>query len=152
LASAGEAIERERNGLLLDVPLNLPIMHLMKKFHAILKRHHTSRRGVKFSDSTQAKYPVASGRIDIQFLETALKVWDARKAEPKKPLWQITQDLKLVPSKHWVRGDDDLDATNKKNILAATASRYIKKAEMIIGQSSQGIFPCVRASKPEDQI
>jgi hypothetical protein len=148
LASMEEAIERERNWLLLDVPLNLPITHLVKKFRAILKKHHTSKRGVKYSNSTKAKYPVATGRIDVQFLETALQVWDARMAEPKKPLWQITQELKLVPSKHWVRGEDDLDATNKKNLLAATASRYMRKAEAIIWSSEFGRFPTAESVPP----
>lgn len=127
--------------LVLEVPLNLPITHLVKRFREVVSKHHSGRRGVKVSARTKAKYPVASGRIDVQFLQIALQVWDARRAQPDKALWELATDLRLSPAHAILEPDSPQIRYDKKNNLAATASRYIRRANAIIGAVGRGLFP-----------
>lgn len=129
------------NSLVLEVPLNLPINFLVKRFREIVSKRHSGKRGVKVSATTQAKYPVTTGRIDVRHLEVALKVWDARQAEPKKPLWKIATELRLSPANNVLSNDSPKIAAAKRNTLTATASRYIRKAEAMIANVGKGEFP-----------
>lgn len=141
---AGTNLKTDNPELLtLQVPLNLPITHLVQRFREIVSKHHDGRRGVRRSSKSQALYQV-SGKVDVQFLQTALQVWDARKADPKKPLWQIANDLRLGSKLNLLK-ENEIAANSptvkdKKNILAATASRYIRKAELLIREVGQGRF------------
>ncbi len=134
--------------LVLEIPLDLPSTHLVKRFKEILDKHHTGKQGVKAitAKSSQAMYPTVTDRIAIDFLQIALKVWDARKADPKKPLWLLGQELKLSPQNH-VKLDKEGKiprgghVANQKAILAATTSRYLRKAEATIKNVGMGRFP-----------
>ena len=133
--------------LVLSVPLNIPLKHLAGEFRKIVSKRHPGKRGVRHSTLSQARYPV-TGKVDLVFLEDALKVWDDRQADPNKPLWKIAQDLQIVPSKHWVRDDDTIKiAAAKKNVMAATASRLLRKATAIIANVGNGRFPDSRQTK-----
>jgi hypothetical protein len=104
-------------------------------------KHHDGQRGVRASSKSQARYPVA-GKVDVAFLEDALRLWDARQADPDKPMWLLIQELRLVTSKNWVtEGDSQAVISDKKNILAATASRLLRKAKNLIRNAGLGKFP-----------
>lgn len=126
--------------LVLEVPLGLPITFLIKNFREVVSKHHEGKRGHRHNLSSQARYTV-SGKVDVAFLETALMVWDARTADPKKPLWQIAQDLGIGGSNRLQKGDEPAVVTDKKNVLAATASRYYRKAAEMIKRTGEGRFP-----------
>jgi hypothetical protein len=139
--------------LVLEIPLDLPSTHLVKRFKEILDQHHTGKQGVKVNTSSksQAMYPTATDRIAIDFLRTALKVWDTRKVETNMPLWLLAQELNLSPANHIKLGKDGTiprggHVANQKAILAATASRYIRKAEAAIKNVGTGSFPDYDAS------
>ena len=134
-----------RQSLLLDVPLDLPIAHLVKRFKEILAKHHSGKKGHRHHESSQARYPTG-GKIDIGFIKTALQVWDVRQAEPDKPLWEIANDFKLGSRLNLLKPDEvnkrgDPAVIDKKNILAATASRHIRRAKEMIDATAKGNFP-----------
>jgi len=133
--------QQSNDTLLLAIPLNLPITHLVKRFREVLVQHHKGKRGVKVSDSTEAMFPVETGRIDTQFLQIALQVWDARNADPKMPWWEIATNLRLSPAHHILQSDTPKIAFDKKNNLSAAASRYYRKANSMIEHVGQGRFP-----------
>jgi hypothetical protein len=127
-----------------SVPLDLTQSYLIKRFREILKKHHEGVRGKRHSANSQAMYQTG-GKIDIDFLKTALKVWDMRNAEPNKQLWAIANDLKLAKG-HLLKASEvekkaDAAVTDKKNVLAATASRYYRKAQRMIDDTANGKFP-----------
>ena len=63
-------------------------------------------------------------------------------ANPKMPLWQITQECKAIKRDTFIIDSDAQGIiTNKKLILANTASRLLKKAALIIENTEQGKFP-----------
>lgn len=129
--------------LTLQVPLNLPITHLVQRFREVVSKYHDGKRGVRRSSKSQALYQV-SGKVDVRFLQTALQVWDTRKMDQTRPLWKIANDLRLGSKVNLLKesevGGKTPTAKDKKNILAATASRYIRKAELLIREVGQGRF------------
>lgn len=139
--------------LVLEVPLDLPINYLVARFRKIVSMHHGGKKGLRHSSKSQARYQV-HGKVDVAFLDTALLVWDERQANPKKPLWQIAHDLRVISVEHRLtagelntkdshsaRRHDSPVVQDKKNLHAATASRYLKKAEAMIANAGKGVFP-----------
>jgi len=124
----------------LNVPLDLPINQLVKDFRKIVSKHHNNKKGTRTSNYSKAKF-LPSKKVDVKFLEIALMVWDEKQNNPDKPFWQISQEMKLN-IKNLIRSSDTTAViTDKKNILAATASRYYKKATDMIGITTNGCFP-----------
>ncbi len=127
--------------LIVQVPLALPKRFLMAEFQKILNRHHTGRRGKRNNESSTARYPV-TGHIDTDALQKCLRVYDMKIANPKMPLWQITQECKAIKRDAFIEvGDTQAIITNKRLILANTASRLLKKAKLIVNNVEKGKFP-----------
>ena len=127
--------------MLLQVPMALPKRLLMSEFQNLLNTHHAGKRGRRNNISSTARYPV-TGHIDTDALQKCLRVYDMKIANPKMPLWQITQECKAIKREAFIEtGDTQAIITNKKLILANTASRLIKKAKLIIKNTEQGKFP-----------
>jgi hypothetical protein len=127
--------------LVLQVPLKLPKRLLMAEFQKLLNVHHSGKRGRRNNVSSSARYPV-TGHIDTDALQKCLRVYDMKVANPKMRLWQVTQASKAIKRDAFiVDGDTQGIITNKKLILANTASRLVKKAETIIKNVESGRFP-----------
>ena len=147
MATAEERMTEQ--AILVTVPLNLTQAHLLKTFRTILSKHHQGKRGMTVRLTSQAKYQLV-GKDDTAFLETALMVWDMRRSRPDLSLWEIANETRCVKSEHRVRAEDrQVQNKNvfvaKKNILAATASRYIRKADAMIENVAKGKFPLASA-------
>jgi hypothetical protein len=127
--------------MVLQVPMALPKRLLMAEFQKLLNAHHSGKRGRRNNVSSTARYPV-TGHIDIFALQKCLRVYDLKKANPKMPLWQIAQQSMAIKREAFIEdGDTQAIITNKKLILANTASRLVKKAALIIKTVDQGSFP-----------
>lgn len=127
--------------MLMQVPMALPKRLLMAEFQKLLNAHHAGKRGRRNNVSSTARYPV-TGHIDTDALQKCLRVYDMKTENPKMPLWQITQQCKAIKRDAFIEtGDTQAIITNKKLILANTASRLIKKAKLIIKNTEQGTFP-----------
>ena len=127
--------------LVLQVPLKLPKRLLMAEFQKLLNVHHSGKRGRRNNVSSSARYPV-TGHIDTDALQKCLRVYDMKIENPKMRLWQVTQVCKAIKRDAFIAdGDTQGIITNKKLILANTASRLVKKAEAIIKNVENGRFP-----------
>jgi hypothetical protein len=126
--------------LVLEVPLNQSKTYLIRKFRQILKKHHEGKRGRRHTQTSYARYKVV-GKVDVNFLEIALQVWDFRKANPKMPLWEIGNELRVSHNNIIREADPPAVRSDKKNRLAATVSRYYRKADEMIKRSVSGHFP-----------
>ena len=121
--------------------MKLPKRLLMAEFQKFLNVNHSGKRGRRNNVSSSARYPV-TGHIDTDALQKCLRVYDMKVANPKMRLWQVTQACKAIKRDAFiVDGDTQGIITNKKLILANTASRLIKKAETIIKNVENGRFP-----------
>ena len=126
--------------LVVQVPLALPKRLLAAKFQELLTVHHSGKRGRRNNESSSARYPV-TGHVDTDALQKCLRVYDMKIANPKMPLWQITQVCKAIKREAFIEvGDTQSIVTNKKLILANTASRLIKRAKLLISNAETGKF------------
>jgi hypothetical protein len=127
--------------MVLQVPMALPKRLLMAEFQKLLNANHAGKKGRRNNESSTARYPV-TGHIDTVAMQKCLRVYDMKIANPKMPLWQLTQECKAIKRDAFIEtGDTQGIITNKKLILANTASRLIKKAKLIISNTEQGKFP-----------
>lgn len=132
--------------LTVQVPLYLPKEHLRKRFRKLLDEHHEGRRGIRTNLESTARYPII-GHVDVHALQKYLRAWDIREQNPNFKLWEIAQVAKLTKAADRIdlkapRGDPD--AVSKKAVLAATASRMLKKADRLVREVAKGKFPVLR--------
>ena len=125
----------------ISFPLNLPKKHLEKRFKELLMKEHQGKRGRQMAKLSQARYRV-QGQPNVPALEIGLRVYDHAMQNPGLPLWQIGNTLpkfqewnKILPS------DTPAQITDKKNALAATVCRYLKRVKKNIDRTGAGLFP-----------
>ena len=130
----------------LRVPLSLPKRYLMREFQSVLDRNHQGRAGIRTNKHSTSKYPI-SGHVDMDSLDKCLRVYDMKKQNPKMYLWEVAQKCKITKTKQYVLNDGSESPSvisDKKLILANTASRLLKKAEKIIAGTGSGEFPVLK--------
>lgn len=135
-------VEWTRDGVMVVVvPLSEPKRRINRWFKRVLDRRHTRRPGYPTKKESGATYKVHR-KFSVLALEQMLMVYDLRQAEPELTLADIGKRLKLVPSAMPKVGDSISLLRRKRNTMAATVSRYLKKAEAYIRNTAAGKFPC----------
>jgi len=141
--------------VLLSLPLDLPMKHLVSRFKKLVgeihKPNRLSKLGLDASKSNAkgrqyAKYSNATyrfeGQPNIKALKIGLYVYDLARANPDKTKWGIAMMIPdFQPDHRIIEGDKGKVLVDKKNILSATISRYIKRARDSISYVGQGEFP-----------
>jgi hypothetical protein len=141
----GEQAASQSEVLTVSLPLSFPKRFLERRFKAILSEVHKGKRGVQLARISNAKYRFA-GQPNIPALKQGLMVYDALKAveglKPKKPQWEIAQELKIVPKDKRVdKTDSPKVAADKRNVMTAIVGRYKKKVIEAIKLTVVGRFP-----------
>lgn len=127
--------------LTISFPINLPKRFLQKRFKDLLAKHHLGKRGYQLAKKSKAKYKV-QGQPNVPAIKQALEVYDYWLANPEKKLWEIGNDLpKFQMSMKIKKTDTPATSRHNKNVLAATVSRYLRRAKESINQTSLGMFP-----------
>ncbi len=145
LLSDFENIVPDARVLYVQVPLALPKKYLEQQFHTLLKKHHSGQRGRRNNEKSTARYPIV-GHVDTDALQKCLRAYETRERHQGIALWEIAQKGKLTTPKQFIKNDGTetkAEIVSKKNILANTASRLLKKAESIIKNTAEGRFPAV---------
>jgi hypothetical protein len=71
-----------------------------------------------------------------------LEVYDFKLANPGLKLWEIGNAIPRLQMANKLKSSDtDSERADKRNVLAATVSRYLKRAESSIKNTTLGIFP-----------
>jgi hypothetical protein len=143
--ATGEKAPNADEVLTVSLPLNFPKKFLERRFKVLLGLAHKGKRGVQLARSSKAKYTF-KGQPNIPALEQGLMVYDALKeaegVKPKKPQWQIAQDLQIVEKEMRIDKTDSVRvAAGKKNVLTAIVGRYKKRVVDAIKKTSNGTFP-----------
>ena len=141
----GKKAPSEAEALTLSLPLNFPKRFLERRFKALLSEVHKGKRGVQLARTSKAKYRF-EGQPNIPALKQGLMIYDALKEveglKPKKPHWQIAQELRIVPKSMWIDKTDTVKvAVGKKNVLTAIVGRYKKRVSTTIVRITNGFFP-----------
>ena len=140
VTSAAELMLDEST-LTLSLPLGLPKRFLEKRIAALLAEHHKGKRGHQLAKRSRARYQVR-GQPNIPALKQGLAVYDHWKANPGMPLWQVGNTLHLFQMEQRINpGDPPAVRASKKNVMAATVSRYLKRVRASIQATGEGTFP-----------
>lgn len=133
--------------MVVAVPLEVSQRRMQSYFAKLLKSRHKGKRGRKAlsdSDASTAKYPLHRN-VSIRTLRIQLAVYDAVSANKvngtNKTLAQIGAELRLLPSAMPSSSDTKTEAAYKRNVMAATVSRYYKDACCIVANTAKGQFP-----------
>ena len=128
--------------LLVAVPLRLSKNDIKKRINKILKAKHHRTRGQRLFKDSRALYPVDSS-VNIHAMKLILATYDLRMANPNMTLWQIGHELKLgtVLTAQELAAGNQRQNRDKKNRLAAAASRKLKQAKKVIDGVGRGKFP-----------
>lgn len=124
-----------------SIPLYLPKKTILRRFKELLDERHQGRRGYQLAKRSKARYQI-KGQPNVPAIKQALEVYDYRIANPDLKLWEIGNAIPRLQMANKLKSSDtDSERADKRNVLAATVSRYLKRAENSIKNSSLGIFP-----------
>lgn len=126
--------------MVVAVPLNDTRQHLKSKFAKLLARRHSGKAGVSVAEGSKALYCVQPN-YQLPALEQMLMVYELRQKKPDLKLFELGQELKLVSTAMPAKGDTPKRAADKRNIMAASVSRYLSKAALVIRSAGTRRFP-----------
>jgi hypothetical protein len=129
----------DREIVYLRVPLRSQSKReLQQWFSNFLKKFHKGKRGHHKSRAIEGVYQVL-GRPKLESLKLHLDIYEYYQANPQ-PLWRIAQakNLEMFNSAAYLEKYPDVDA---RNVMSATISRHLKKANILIQNTALGRFP-----------
>lgn len=124
-----------------SIPLYLPKKTILRRFKELLDERHQGKRGHQLAKRSKARYQV-KGQLNIPAIKQALEVYDFRNENPKMKLWEIGNSIPRLQMANKLKSSDTAsERADKRNVLAATVSRYLKRAEISIKNTTLGSFP-----------
>lgn len=139
--AGGEMAPDQEDALTLVFPLNMPKRYLQKRFNQLLKKYHTGKQGVQYAKKSRARYKF-EGQPNVPALKQAMLVYEFRQTNPGMKLWEIGNEMPgVVRSQKLKASDDQYTKEQKKKVLAATVSRYLRRAQKSIERVGRGLSP-----------
>lgn len=124
-----------------SIPLYLPKKTILRRFKELLDERHQGRRGHQLAKRSKARYQV-KGQPNIPAIKQALEVYDFRLANPGLKLWEVGDQMPKFQGANKIKpGDTPSEVADKKNVLAATVSRFLRKAQQSIESAATNRFP-----------
>ena len=157
---------QERDGkLLLEIPLALSQATISRQINRILKQYADERPTNKLQTS-QSKFPINPVLYRLPALQKMHEVWCLHRELISKPvalgeavdkysakgdLFRIGKVLRLSPANE-NPAEDPFIHHKRLNIMRATVSRYLGKANMLIGNVELGKFPVFKKAAPVERF
>jgi hypothetical protein len=107
---------------------------LMAAFDRLLSERHPWRPGRPPVEQRGAEFE-PMGRPNLRAIAKAIEVYDNRAAGP---LWKVGVICRVNFNQIPNNGDPDSD---QRRVLAATVSRYLKRAKALLRGVERGVFP-----------
>ena len=151
--------------LLLEIPLSLSQAAINRQINRILKQH-TSERPSNKLETSQSQFPINPVLYRIPALQKMHEVWCLHRELISKPvalgeavdkysakgdLFRIGKVLRLSPANE-NPAEDPFIHHKRLNIMRATVSRYLGKANMLIGNVELGKFPVFKKAAPVERF
>lgn len=140
--------------ILVEIPLSLSQATINRKINRILKKHDDERPTNKL-EMSKSQFPINPVRYRLHTLQKMHEVWCLHRELIDKPvalreakdkysakgdLFRIGKVLRLSPSNE--RLAEDVELNHKRlNIMRATVSRYLNRANLLIDNVEKGAFP-----------
>jgi hypothetical protein len=138
--------------MVVAVPLSMSKRALKGAFARMLESRHTGKKSgrpsmAKLKEVSTARYKLEHN-YTVSGLLTALAVYDLWVENQTKPkaerltLWEIGKALNInKPAIRDAGSSSNSDRLMGRNVLAATVSRYVKQARVMIENTAAGKFP-----------
>jgi hypothetical protein len=124
-----------------SIPLYLPKKTILRRFKELLDERHQGKRGHQLAKRSKARYQV-KGQPNVPAIKQALEVYDFKLANPDLKLWEIGNAIPRLQMFNKLKANDTpSQRADKRNVLAATVSRYLRRAESSIKNAEKGVFP-----------
>ena len=137
----GEVAPDQEDALTLVFPLNMPKRYLQKRFNELLKKCHSGKQGIQYAKKSRAQYKF-EGQPNVPALKQSMLVYEYKLAKPQMRLWEIGDELPgVIKSQKLKSGDAQHIKESKKKVLAATVSRYLRRAQESIDRVGRGLSP-----------
>jgi len=159
-------LTEERDGkLLLEIPLSMSQSSINRQINRILKQHIDERPANKLETSKSA-FPINPVLYRLPNLQRMHEIWCVHREVIAKPvalklakdkystkadLHRIGVVLRLSPSNEGMTQDVELHH-QRLNRMRATVSRYLGKANMLIGNVERGKFPVFKKTIAIDRF
>jgi len=123
------------------LPMYLPKRFIEKRLKQIVGSLHKGERGRQSAKRSKARYTYR-GQPNVPALAMAFAVYVYWQENPKKKLWEIGNDIPRLLGAQKVndRTPKEEHSLNKR-VLAASVSRYLKRAKTMINNAEKGLFP-----------
>lgn len=134
---------RRDGALIVRVDTNCTRDWLLNYFNEFLDDNKIGKKIGRRKHAEEVKgalYPFYQ-RPDVNALRKTWEVWEMRDQEPRPTLYEIGVALNLNYSAVIKHGDTKAIITEKKNLMNATTSRYLRWAKNIIRNVGKGKFP-----------
>lgn len=136
----GEAAVSSSQALTVSLPLNLPKKLLIRRFKEFLDVAHQGKRGKQLAKQGGGKYQF-KGQPNIPALRLGLQVYEFREKNPQMKLWEIGNAMPRFQMAQKIKaGDTPSEIVDKKNVLAASVSRYLRRVSEAIERTVGGEF------------
>ena len=148
-------LSEERDGkLLLEIPLSMSQASINRQINRILKKHISERPTNKL-ETSKSEFPINPVLYRLPTLQKMHEVWCLHRELIAKPvalgdavdkystngdLFRIGKVLRLSPANE-SPAEDPFIHHKRLNIMRATVSRYLNRANMLIGNVEIGQFP-----------
>ena len=162
LSNLGE----ERDGkLLVEIPLSLSQATINRQINRILKKHIDERPANKL-ETSKSDFPINPVLYRLPTLQKMHEVWCLHRELIRKPvalgeaidkystkgdLFRIGKVLRLSPANE-SPAEDPFIHHRRLNIMRATVSRYLNRANMLIGNVERGKFPVFKKTSAVDRF
>jgi len=158
-------VEDREGKLLVEIPLSLTQSTITRQIGRILKKHVAERPSNKL-ETSNSPFPINPILYRIPSLELMHEVWCVHREVVQKPvalkqakdkystnadLYRIGVALHLSRSNEGISEDTELNHL-RLNRMRATVSRYIGKANMLIGNVEFGEFPVYKKTLPIERF
>ena len=140
-----------QDNILLNIPLTISRVTLMRQIGKIIKDNHAGRKLDVFKRST-SKRPLLKSRVQMPMIEILLEVMSVRIKNKELPLWKVGE-LAGVKIAYMSRIDDKhriLSIDEERRRMAIVTSGYLNKARWLIDNAENGLFPLTRKPTTED--
>lgn len=129
----------DRESIIVEVPLSIPIERIMTDFNKILRDIHPGRR-MNLSATSRAIWPLKSMRFRIDAVEKEYWSLLYKSLHPKLAAVRIGDRLQVAPHLK-IRGTDWSENEHRYKALNSIAGRYIYKGKFTLLNAERGSFP-----------
>ena len=156
----------ERDGkLLVEIPLSMSQASINRQINRILKQHTDQRPNNKL-ETSKSEFPINPVLYRLATLQKMHEVWCLHRELISKPialgeavdkysakgdLFRIGKVLRLSPANE-NPAEDPFIHHKRLNIMRATVSRYLSRANMLIDNAELGKFPVFKKASPVERF